>query len=133
MSEMGEANGTFKLEAVSVTGRTGTGASQSCPAEVEHKCGVELKQSNATTTKKYRLPKGLVGSKCTAVVNIAGIDCNCLLDTGSQITIVSTSFYNQNLSDQPVKPLYDLLEVEGAAGQSVPYLGFVEIEECLVS
>lgn len=37
------------------------------------------------------------------------------------------SFYNQHLSDQPVKPLNDLLQVEGAAGQAVPYLGYVEV------
>lgn len=55
-----------------------------------------------------KLPKGLVDSKCTAVVNIAGISCSCLLDTPA-------SFYNQHLSDQPIKPLDDLLEVEGAA------------------
>lgn len=54
-----------------------------------------------------KLPKGLVDSKCTAVVNIASISCSCLLDMGCQV--------NQHLSDQPVKPLDDLLEVEGAA------------------
>lgn len=59
-------------------------------------------------------------------MNIAGCDCNCLLDTGSQVTTIPVSFYNQNLSDQPLKPLYNLLEVEGAAGQSVPCLGYVE-------
>ncbi|KAK7938327.1 hypothetical protein WMY93_001653 [Mugilogobius chulae] len=32
-----------------------------------------------------------------------------------------------NFSDQPVKPLDDLLHVEGAAGQTVPYLGYVEV------
>lgn len=48
------------------------------------------------------------------------------IDTGSQVTTIPVSFYNKNLSDQPVKPLHNLLEVEGAAGQSVPYLGYVE-------
>lgn len=72
------------------------------------------------------LPKGLIGSKCSAFVNIAGTNCNCLLDTGSQVTTIPVSFYNKNLADQPVQPLNNLLEVEGAAGQSVPYLGYVE-------
>lgn len=84
-----------------------------------------LQQGPKTNTT--RLPKGLVGSKCAAVVGIAGTICNCLLDTGSQVTTLPVSFYNQHLSDQPVKPLHDLLQVEGAAGQSVPYLGYIEL------
>lgn len=73
------------------------------------------------------LPKGLVGSKCAAFVGIAGTKCNCLLDTGSQVTTIPVSFYNHHLSEQHVKPLNDLLQVEGAAGQSVPYLGYIEL------
>ncbi|XP_013860923.1 uncharacterized protein LOC106515593 [Austrofundulus limnaeus] len=82
-----------------------------------------------TQAKKLsgQLPKGLIGSKCAAAVDISGHVCNCLLDTGSQVTTVPVSFYNENLSNQPVLPLDNLLQVEGAAGQSVPYLGYVEL------
>ncbi len=103
----------------------GTGTEQKCPAEIKRK-----QCANKHSTAKHpaaRLPKGLVGSECTAVINIAGTDCNCLLDTGSQVTTIPVSFYNQNLVEQQIKPLDDLLEVEGAAGQSVPYLGYVEL------
>lgn len=31
------------------------------------------------------------------------------------------------MAEQEIKPLHDLLEVEGANGQSVPYLGYIEI------
>ncbi|KAK7879850.1 hypothetical protein WMY93_033485 [Mugilogobius chulae] len=51
----------------------------------------------------------------------------CLLDTGSQVTTVPVSFYNRHLHEQPIHPLHDLLQVEGAAGHNVPYLGYVEI------
>lgn len=85
---------------------------------------ISQQRMKKTTT---RLPKGLVGSKCAAVVEIAGTTCNCLLDTGSQVTTLPVSFYNRHLSDQPVKPLHDLLQVEGAAGQSVPYVGYIEL------
>lgn len=74
-----------------------------------------------------RLPKGLVGSCCTANIKIAGEEFNCLLDTGSQVTTIPVSFYNQHFTDQPVKPLCELMQVEGAAGQTVPYLGYVEM------
>lgn len=129
MSEMGKSKSCsfkepFKLKPVPVKGRTGTVSVKSCPA-------VNTKDQNAKAdcAKKLvgRLPKGLVGSKCTANVSIAGINSHCLLDSGSQVTTIPVSFYNQNLSDQPIHPLEDLLEIEGAAGQIVPYLGYVEV------
>uniref|UniRef100_A0A3P9ITK5 Gypsy retrotransposon integrase-like protein 1 n=1 Tax=Oryzias latipes TaxID=8090 RepID=A0A3P9ITK5_ORYLA len=79
-----------------------------------------------SSSKKMLFPKGLIGSKCTAMLNIAGSQCCCLLDTGSQVTTIPVSVYNKLLTNQPVKSLDHLLEVEGAAGQSVPYLGYVE-------
>ncbi|KAG1946284.1 interleukin-1 receptor accessory protein-like 1-A [Pimephales promelas] len=65
--------------------------------------------------------------KSTGQVTIQGKQFSCLLDTGSQVTTVTKSFYDENLPEQQIKPLYDLLEVEGANGQSVPYLGYVEL------
>lgn len=62
------------------------------------------------------LPKGLVGTKTSATVNIAGREMNCLLDTGSQVTTVPQSFYEKHLSDLPINPLGDLLDVECANG-----------------
>ena len=111
-----------KLKTVPVVGQTGTETAQ-CP---KRKRCVKINMSSAKNSVT-KLPKGLIGSRCTAVVNIAGIDFNCLMDTGSQVTTVPLSFYKQNLADQPLKPICELLEVEGAAGQSVPYLGYVEM------
>lgn len=37
------------------------------------------------------------------------------------------TFYQDHLSKHPIKPISDLLEIEGANGQTVPYLGYVEI------
>lgn len=68
-----------------------------------------------------------MGEKCTATVTISGKPCNVLLDTGSQVTTVSESFYNKNLFDHPIKPIENLLEVKSANGQHVPYLGYVEV------
>lgn len=79
--------------------------------------------SPGSTTK---LPCGLIGSRCTAEVEIGGHTYPCLLDTGSQVSTIPVSFYNKHLYEQPIQPLHDL-QVEGAAGQTVPYLGFVEI------
>lgn len=60
-------------------------------------------------------------------MEIKGATFSCLYNTGSQVTTVPHSFYNAHLSDHIIKPLEDLLEIEGANGQSVPYLGYIEL------
>ena len=57
---------------------------------------------------------------------MAGVECSCLLDTGSQVTTVTTSFYNSHLSEHPIQPI-DGLDVEGASGAIVPYLGYIPL------
>lgn len=42
------------------------------------------------------------------------------------MTTISASFYNENLSHRPIQPISDL-EVEGANGQAVPYLGYIAV------
>lgn len=77
--------------------------------------------------QKRKLPKHLVGSKCTASVYVDGVNCSCLLDTGSQVTMVTKSFYQTHLSEHPIRPISDILEV-GANDQPVPYLEYVEVD-----
>ncbi|MCJ8730139.1 hypothetical protein PDJAM_G00180710 [Pangasius djambal] len=86
------------------------------------------RKSLSTRSSDVRVPKGLIGAKYTAQILIDGQSCNCLLDTGSQVTTVSQSFYESNLSHLKIHPLNELLEVEAANGQTVPYLGFVEVD-----
>lgn len=73
------------------------------------------------------LPKGLVGVNCTARIIISGIEVDCLLDTGSQVITVPQLFYEAHLSDHQLKTLENLLEVEGANGQAVSYLGYIKL------
>ena len=60
-------------------------------------------------------------------MEVEGNSTTSLLDTGSQVTTVPQSFYQQHLSENEIKPLSDLLEVHGANGQCVPYLGYIEL------
>ncbi|KAK7912872.1 hypothetical protein WMY93_013083 [Mugilogobius chulae] len=46
----------------------------------------------------------------------------------SQVTTIPESVYNAHLSDHPLRPLDELLEVEGANGQAVPYLGYISFD-----
>lgn len=85
-----------------------------------------MNQSNVRKSP-FNFPHKLIGTRSTGQVAIQGKQFNCLLDTGSQVTTVTKSFYDQYLPEQQIKPLQNLLEIEGANGQPVPYLGYVEV------
>lgn len=61
-----------------------------------------------------------------ADVNVSGVNTRCLLDSGSQVTTVTASFSRTHLSEHPIQP-FQALDIEGANGQNVPYLGYVPI------
>ncbi|XP_067351030.1 uncharacterized protein [Channa argus] len=113
------------LAAIPIEGQIGSGEKMSPTQKGKEKIRASLKEHITTQTKKF--PKGLVGSKSTANIKVNGVDCNSLLDTGSQVTTVSQSFYDMYLSDHAIQPVSDILEVEGANGQCVPYTGYVQI------
>lgn len=112
----------FKLREVSVAGHTETRCKSNRP-----KCYRQVPVTSNHESPLKNLPKGLVGVKCTAQISISGKEVGCLLDTGSQVTTVPQSFYEAHLSNHPLKSLENLLEVEGANGQAVPYLGYIEL------
>lgn len=74
------------------------------------------------------LPQGLIGPQCSASVLVDGIPCDSIMDSGSQVTTISESFRHTYLPDLPIQPIHALLEIEGAGGQSVPYLGYVQTQ-----
>lgn len=113
---------TDKFKAVSVAGHTETETRQTCPNEPKR-----VLNKHCDTVKQEQLLRGLVGMKCTAQLFVEGTPVNYLLDTGSQLTTIPLSFYQDYLSNHPMESLESLLEVEGANGQSVPYLGYVEL------
>ena len=59
---------------------------------------------------------------------IQGTLCRALLDTDSTISTVSQRFAELYLADVEIQPLNKLLTIECANGQSLPYIGFVEID-----
>lgn len=58
---------------------------------------------------------------------VADKEINCLLDTGSQLTTFRLSFYQDAFANQAIQSLHNLLEIEGANGCQVPYLGYIEM------
>ena len=72
---------------------------------------------------------GVVGPACESDAFVNDVPCRCLLDSGSQITTISRSFYNQNLSkDVQLEPIPDEhFSVWGAGGQKVAMDGLARV------
>ncbi len=115
-----------KLDGVSVTGHTGAHCSKERPNEINQK-ETRCQAHPSVPTCDRAVISGIIGPKCTAEIIVEGQLCNSLLDSGSQVTTVSKSFYDSYLSSSEILPLDDLIEVEGAGGQVVPYLGYTEV------
>lgn len=83
---------------------------------------------NTQEQREERLLQRIVGvaNESSALVN--GNQCKCLVDTGSQVTTITFSFHSKYLKDVPISPLEDLLSIEGAGGQEVPFVGYTEVE-----
>lgn len=76
-------------------------------------------------TTKQPLFERLIGYSNEADIVFEGKHVKALVDTGSMITSVSELFYT-NLTDRP--PLHKLTELQlrGADGKEIPYLGYIE-------
>ena len=73
-------------------GQTGAQCQTSSP--VLSQCMHEPPNASAT----IQIPAGLVGEPCDSEAWLDGVQCNCIIDTGSQVTIISQSFYSRYLS-----------------------------------
>ena len=67
------------------------------------------------------------GAQCGARVKINDVSATCLIDSGSQVTVVADGFYQTHLSHLPLEQLDTALNITGAGGQTVPYLGIVRV------
>ena len=85
---------------------------------------VDLDTSPQTTPSVLA---SLVGeaNECNAYVD--GKQCKALLDTGSQVTSISESFFKQHLSGRVIQSVHKLLKVVGVTGREVPFLGYISV------
>ena len=79
-------------------------------------------------TRPYRKTQEveLVGSASEVEVYIEGIKVPALLDTGSTVSTVNESFYKRCLSHLELHEIKELINIECADGQPLPYFGFIE-------
>lgn len=59
---------------------------------------------------------------------VDGALCNALLDTGSQVTSLTSDFVASALPDVVIQPLDELVTIRGAGGNILPYDGFIEVD-----
>ena len=61
---------------------------------------------------------------------IDNVNTRALLDTGSTVSTVSSSFYEQHLSEKEIKTFDSILDFElhCADGSTLPYKGFIEVD-----
>lgn len=69
----------------------------------------------------------LVGETNTSSCCINGKVCDALYDTGSQVTTVTEEYWRRELKDCELQSLNAMLQLTGAAGQNVPYIGFIAV------
>lgn len=79
-----------------------------------------------TNMDKKNNGPNLAGRPIETTVFIDGIETTALLDTGSCISCLGQSFYEKNLSHLPLLPVTDILNVECADGQKLPYSGCIK-------
>ena len=73
------------------------------------------------------VPSGVVGGQAVTPVYIDGQPAQCLLDTGSQVTCITAVYHARHLPHRQLQPLSHLAVI-GAAGQPVPYEGYIELD-----
>ena len=71
----------------------------------------------------------LVGEANESSIVVGGVSSKCLVDTGSMVTTISDTFYQNHLqSNHPIMPLDNLLSVEVGDGNLLQYLGYIEVD-----
>ena len=75
----------------------------------------------------------MVGGVPVAKVTVAGQPVDCLLDTGSQVSFVTESFYHAILQPQGhlLRSARNWLSIRAADGLEIPYVGYFETTVCV--
>jgi hypothetical protein len=68
-----------------------------------------------------------LGNLIEVDATINGKQCGTLVDTGSQVTLVSRAYYNENLKDVLFTPLDELLNIASVSDEITSYDGVIEL------
>ena len=70
----------------------------------------------------------LVGPRNEGNVEVNGLECRALIDSGSQITSITHSYWQSHPVLKQKKLQSSKIPIEGAGGQAVPYRGVLRID-----
>lgn len=86
--------------------------------------------SSKETPDRSKILERAVGECKTVEVKLQGVTVSCLLDTGSQVSTISESFFREHLSvkDEDIHPAFEWLKITAANGLDIPYMGYVELD-----
>ncbi len=81
-------------------------------------------------SSQEELLKRAVGTCPQVEIMVLGVEVSCLLDTGSQVSTISESFFRQHLGgdDEDMLSTTGWLKLTAANGLDIPYLGYLELE-----
>jgi len=70
-----------------------------------------------------------VGDCPLTKVKLGSVDIWSLLDTGSQVSTVTESFFRKHLEGKvDITQSHNFIRISGANGLEVPYLGYIELD-----
>ena len=86
-----------------------------------------------TYTGSYdtRQMKRAIGPQPVITVLMGGVPVECLVDSGSQVSMVEQRFFDKHLRTPYARGASSWLEITAANGLSVPYEGLVETDICI--
>ena len=70
----------------------------------------------------------LIGKCPIVTVDITGFKVRCLVDTGSTVTTLTESFYNQFLKESTNIQTDISIKLKAANGICIPYVGYIEVD-----
>lgn len=85
-------------------GHTGALCRKKCPNGLNGG-RIESEVHSSVSADDTESRPNIIGPRCTAEIVIEGKPCRSLLDSGSQVTTVSKSFYDTHLSSHPILSL----------------------------
>ncbi len=71
------------------------------------------------------IPTDLIGEPNEVNGSVGGVKCTVLVDTGSQVSTVAQKFYESHLSHMQLHDWNNLIRIEGAGGDLIPYCGYI--------
>ena len=70
----------------------------------------------------------LIGKCPIIMVDITGFKVRCLVDTGSTVSTLTESFYNQFLKESTNLQTDISVKLKAANGICIPYVGYIEVD-----